>query len=163
MPRVYLGLGSNIDPATNLRLAVRELRFHFGQLRLSSVYRSTPLGFDGDDFLNAVVGLDTDLLPEEIPPLLDDIHAMAGRPRDKRKLVSRTLDIDFLLYDRLVLDRSGLRLPRRDVLMYGFVLRPLAELAPDYLHPETGRRLAEHWCHFDAGSHPLSRVGIDLD
>ena len=163
MPRVYLGLGSNIDAATNLRLAVRELRLRFGELRLSPVYRSTPLGFDGDDFLNAVVGLDTDLPPEEIPPLLDDIHAMAGRPRDKQKLVSRTLDIDFLLYDRLVLDRAGLRLPRRDVLMYGFVLRPLAELAPDYLHPETGRRLAEHWRHFDADSHPLSRVSIELD
>ncbi|MEX2125430.1 MAG: 2-amino-4-hydroxy-6-hydroxymethyldihydropteridine diphosphokinase [Woeseia sp.] len=174
MPRVYLGLGSNIDAAANLRLAVRELRRRFGRLKLSPVYQSAPLGFDGDDFLNTVARLDTGLPVEDILLVLDDIHAIAGRRRDQRKLVSRTLDIDLLLYDRLVVDKPGLRLPRSDVLMYNFVLRPLAELAPGYLHPVTGRRLADHWRDFGSGSdpdsdrkrdsesHPLTRVSIDL-
>ena len=166
MARVYLGLGSNVNPAANLRLAVRELRRRFGELALSSVYQSAPLGFQGDDFLNAVVGLDTALPPREIPPLLEQIHAAAGRSRDET-LGSRTLDIDLLLYDRLVMDEPGLRLPRKDVLDYNFVLKPLAELAPEYVHPLTGDTLASHWRRLDrnempAGWHPLTPVDIQL-
>jgi 2-amino-4-hydroxy-6-hydroxymethyldihydropteridine diphosphokinase len=169
MARVYLGIGSNVEPERNLRLAVRELRQRFGKLDLSPVYRNPPLGFEGDDFLNAVIGLDTGLAPDELLRRMEDIHAAAGRRRDARKLVSRTLDIDLLLYDRLVVDEPGLRLPRSDVLRYNFVLRPLAELAPEVIHPVTGERLAEHWRRFQADAegegacrHPLTEVAIDL-
>jgi len=167
--RVYLGLGSNIEAERNLRLAVSELRRRFGELDLSPVYRSPPLGFEGDDFLNAVVGLNTHRPPEEVLQQLEEIHIIAGRRRDGQRLVSRTLDIDLLLYGQLVIDRPGLRLPRGDVLEYGFVLRPLAELTPDTVHPVTGRSIAEHWRDFrvrDAVSrvrHPLTAVEIDLD
>ena len=169
MTRVYLGLGSSIEAERNLRLAVSELRRRFGELDLSPVYRSPPLGFEGDDFLNAVVGLNTHRPPEEVLQQLEEIHIIAGRRRDGQRLVSRTLDIDLLLYGQLVIDRPGLRLPRGDVLEYGFVLRPLAELTPDTVHPVTGRSIAEHWRDFrvrDAVSrvrHPLTAVEIDLD
>lgn len=169
MARVYLGLGSNIDAETNLRLAVRELKRRFGGIDVSPVYRSPPLGFEGDDFLNAVVGLDTPLSPDDILTLLEEVHVAAGRRRDT-KLVSRTLDIDLLLYDGLVLDHPGLHLPRSDVLRYNFVLKPLAELAPDFVHPLTGKNMAEHWRHFEANCgengapewHPLTECRIDL-
>jgi 2-amino-4-hydroxy-6-hydroxymethyldihydropteridine diphosphokinase len=170
MARIYLGLGSNIDAERNLRLAVRELQRRFGELAVSRVYQSPPLGFEGDDFLNAVAGLDTDLPPEEILRQLEEIHVIAGRHRDAQRLVSRTLDIDLLLYGQLVVDTPGLRLPRSDVLEYSFVLRPLAELAPETIHPVTRRSIAEHWRDFeacDAGRlpadrHPLAEVAIDL-
>jgi len=170
MARIYLGLGSNIDARNNLRLAVRELQRRFGELELSPVYQSPPLGFEGDDFLNAVAGLDTDLPPEEVLRQLEEIHVIAGRQRDTQKLVSRTLDIDLLLYGQLVVDTPGLRLPRSDVLEYGFVLRPLAELAPDTVHPVTLCRVIEHWRDFQArdagrlpaGRHPLAEVAVDL-
>jgi 2-amino-4-hydroxy-6-hydroxymethyldihydropteridine diphosphokinase len=167
MARVYLGIGSNVDPIANLRLGACELQRRFGGIRASPVYRSTPLGFEGDDFLNAVVALDTDLSPNEVLQVIERIHARAGRQRDAHKLVSRTLDIDLLLYDDLVLDKPGLKLPRSDVLRYSFVLRPLAELAPDALHPVTGRSFREHWRRLQAGEgeegmHPLERADVNL-
>lgn len=160
MADVYLGIGSNIDAAPNLRLGIRELQCRFGKVEVSRVYRNAPFGFEGEDFLNAVVHLRTDLKPEAILQVLNDIHEIAGRRRDQNQISSRTLDIDLLLYDRLVVDSPGLHLPRSDVLLYSFVLRPLAELAPDYVHPLTGRRLAEHWREFDAARHPLRKVEL---
>jgi 2-amino-4-hydroxy-6-hydroxymethyldihydropteridine diphosphokinase len=169
MTRIYLGLGSNLDAERNLGLAVRELQRRFGELELSPVYRSPPLGFEGDDFLNAVAGLETDLAPDEVMRQMEEIHVIAGRRRDPQGLVSRTLDIDLLLYGQLVIDRPGLHLPRRDVLEYDFVLRPLAELAPETVHPVTRRSIAEHWREFEsseanrqAGSHLLTEVPIDF-
>lgn len=170
MARIYLGLGSNVNAETNLGLAVRELQRRFGgKLELSPVYRNPPYGFEGDDFLNAVIGLDTDLAPEDVLRLTEEIHAVAGRRRDTHKLGSRTLDIDLLLYDRLVVDRPGLHLPRKDILDYNFVLRPLAAIAGEYVHPVTGRSIAEHWRSFTtdrkndpAAHHPLTEVTLDL-
>ena len=162
MAIVYLGLGSNIDPEENLRLGVSELRRRFGDLNISSVYRSAAVGFDGDDFLNLVVDLRADDSPAEIHAQIDAIHEMAGRKRSDRRYSSRTLDIDLLLYDNLIVVEPPLRLPRPDVLKFSFVLRPLSEIAPDLVHPETGRTLAEHWQEFDAASHPLTPVRVTL-
>jgi 2-amino-4-hydroxy-6-hydroxymethyldihydropteridine diphosphokinase len=163
--RVYLGLGSNIDPEKNLRLAVRELKERFGKLEMSPVYQSRPIGFEGDDFLNAVVALNTSLGPDEVVRQLEEIHVIAGRRRGSLEPASRTLDIDLLLYGELVADAAGVRVPRKDVLEYGFVLRPLTDLAPETVHPVTGRSLATHWREFamhDAGRHPLTAVDVDL-
>ncbi|MGH8194460.1 MAG: 2-amino-4-hydroxy-6-hydroxymethyldihydropteridine diphosphokinase [Woeseiaceae bacterium] len=160
MARIYLGLGSNIEPAANLRLAARELRARFGKIGLSSVYRSAPVGFQGDDFLNMVVSAETELAPHEVVRELDAIHRVAGRERDGGKLLPRTLDIDLLLYDDQIADDAGVQLPRDDVLDYPFVLRPLAELAPDYVHPLTGRTLHDHWRNFDGQSIKLTKESV---
>ncbi len=162
MARVYLGLGSNIEPAHNLRLAIAELRRRFGRLELSPVYSGPAIGFDGDDFLNMVVALRTGLEPGAILEEIEDIHRSARRGRSGRGLRPRTIDIDLLLYDDLVIDEPDWCLPRSDVLEYAFVLRPLAELAPELVHPETGRTMREHWQEFDAASQPLTRVDLDL-
>lgn len=162
MAQVYLGLGSNIEPAANLRLAVRELRRRFGDIDLSAVYRSSPVGFEGADFLNMVAGLRTTRSPREMTEEIEAIHGAARRERDGDRLLPRTLDVDLLLYDRLVLLEAGAELPRADVLDYAFVLRPLSELAPDYVHPLTGRTLREHWDEFDAASQPLTEVELSL-
>jgi 2-amino-4-hydroxy-6-hydroxymethyldihydropteridine diphosphokinase len=155
---VYLGLGSNIDAAKNLRLAIRELRRLFGELVISPVYKNTSLGFDGPDFLNLVVAVETDADPLYILEQIERIHELAGRSRGPDKFSSRPLDIDLLLYGDRVYPRPPLRLPRRDVLEYGFVLRPLADIAPDLVHPVTGLTIGEHWRGFDGERHPLTAV-----
>ncbi len=161
MPVAYLGLGSNLDAEKNLQLAIRELRERFSVQQISTVYRSKALGFEGADFLNAVVCIETELSPRDLCGQLESIHEVAGRRRRPDKFIARTLDIDLLLYDQLVLDEPPVRLPRGDVLGYNFVLQPLAEIAPDYRHPVTGRSLSEHWQEFDAASHPLTAVDIN--
>ncbi len=162
MARVYLGLGSNVDAERNLALGVRELRSRYGNLDVSPVYRSRAVGFDGDDFLNLVVGLVTDDAPEEIQRQIEQIHDLAGRERGEERYASRTLDIDLLLWGDLVRAAPPPRLPRPDVLEYAFVLRPLADLDPGLLHPETGRAVGEHWRAFDADSQPLEPVSLIL-
>jgi len=160
MSIVYLGLGSNIRPEENLSLGVRELRRHYGELEVSSVYRSSAVGFEGDDFLNLVVGLRSEESPAEICREIERLHNVAGRERSGEKWGPRPLDIDLLLYNKLVIDERPVRVPRDDILKYSFVLRPLAELAPGLVHPVTGKTMLEHWQEFDAESQPLELVGI---
>lgn len=161
LANIYLGLGSNIDPEENLRLGIRELRRRYGELRVSAVYQSAAVGFSGADFLNLVVGLEVADSPAEIHEQIEKIHSMTGRQRSEDKYVSRPLDIDLLLYDDLVVDEP-LRLPRSDVLEYSFVLRPLSELAPNLVHPVSGKTLQRHWQEFPAESQPLVPVCINF-
>jgi 2-amino-4-hydroxy-6-hydroxymethyldihydropteridine diphosphokinase len=163
MARIYLGVGSNIQPVRHLRLAITELRRRFDDLEKSTVYRNAPVGFDGDDFLNLVVRARTDLSPFDVLRVLDDIHELAGRQRMSAGLTARELDIDLLLYDQVQVDTDDLQLPRSDVLDYDFVLRPLAELAPDYVHPLTGKRLALHWQEFPGSGRSLQQECIVFD
>lgn len=159
MTRVFLGLGSNIDAEHNLKLGVDELRRRYGPLDLSRVYRGPAVGFDGDDFLNMVVGFDTDDPPADIHAQIELIHRIAGRERGASPYASRTLDIDLLLYGELVDKHPPVRVPRKDVLEHAFVLRPLAELAPEFRHPETGRTIGEHWAeHRAAADAPCGRL-----
>ena len=160
MATVFLGLGSNESAEDNLRLAIRELRSRYGELSLSSVYQSASVGFDGAEFLNLVVRLETDDSPFDICSDIELIHRLAGRIRNSGKWESRSLDIDLLLYNDLVQDERPVHVPRDDVVQYSFVLRPLAEIAPDQIHPVTGKTFLEHWQAFDATSHPLKEKNV---
>lgn len=162
MATVFLGIGSNESPEENLRLAIRELRHRFGELELSSVYKSTSVGFDGADFLNLVLRFQSDVSALSICTEIELIHNLAGRVRGSNKWESRPLDIDLLLYNDLILDERPVRVPRDDILQYSFVLRPISELAPAQKHPVTGRTLLEHWQEFDAASHPLEEISVNL-
>lgn len=162
MASVYVGLGSNVDPETNLHLGIRELRRRYGEVRASAVYRSKAVGFEGADFLNLVAAFESEETPQAICREIDAIHNLAGRDRKGGKWESRTLDIDLLLYNDRVIDERPVRIPREDILEYSFVLRPLAELAPDLVHPLTGKTMLEHWQAFDASSQPLDVVGVIL-
>jgi len=160
--RVYFSIGSNIDPLQNVELGVREIARRFGPADISPIYRNKAVGFASEDFLNLVVGVDTDLSVEEICREIDAIHVLAQRPKRDQKLVARTLDIDLLLYGQRISNGPPLRLPRVDVLKYAFALKPLADIAPDECHPETGESYAQHWAAMDQTSHPLTRVENSL-
>lgn len=162
MAAVYLGLGSNIDPEENLRLGIAELRSRYGEIELSAVYRSRAVGFDGDDFLNLVVRFESEESPRAICETIEVIHNLSGRDPNGGKWEARTLDVDLLLYNDLVVDEPPLRLPRADILEYSFVLRPMAELAPGLVHPVTGKTMLEHWQEFGTGRQPLDIVGVCL-
>jgi len=162
MATIYLGLGSNIVPEKNLGLAVRELRRHYGEVDVSTIYRSKAVGFDGDDFLNLVVRLRSEDTPMQVCTEIERLHNLAGRRRSSEKWVARPLDIDLLLYNDLVIDDPPVRVPRCDILEYSFVLRPLSELAPELVHPVTGKTMLQHWREFDAERHPLEAVGVIL-
>lgn len=162
MAIVYLGLGSNVRPEENLRLAVMELRNRFSLRDLSAVYKSKSLGFDGDDFLNAVACIETEISAHALCAVLDDIHDLASRQRQSARFSARTLDIDLLLYGDLVLDDAPVRVPRSDVITYSFVLCPLAEIAADLVHPVSGKTILEHWLEFDHASHRLTKDSFTL-
>ena len=160
MPNVYLGLGSNTRPDHHLPLGIAELARRFTLVAVSRVYRNAALGFDGPEFLNAVACIETELPIAKVTAQLNDIHDVAGRRRGDSAFESRTLDIDLLLYGDAVIPEC--RIPRADVLDYSFVLRPLAEIAPDLRHPVTGKSMAEHWSEFDQALHPLQEDRLIL-
>jgi 2-amino-4-hydroxy-6-hydroxymethyldihydropteridine diphosphokinase len=156
---VYVSAGSNMSPEKNLRLACRELEQRFGSIELSGVYRSPPVGFAGDDFLNLVLRFRTSEPPASIVAELERLHALAGRVRGSERFAPRTLDLDLLLYGSAVIPEPPIRVPREDISAYGFVLGPIAELAPGLRHPVTGETMAEMWAKFDRDRHPMERVG----
>jgi 2-amino-4-hydroxy-6-hydroxymethyldihydropteridine diphosphokinase len=145
MGRAYLSLGSNIDAAANLASATAALRARFGEVRVSPVYRTAAVGFDGADFLNAAAVIDSDLDPLALDAWLHALEDAHGRDRSGPRFGDRTLDIDLVMYDDRILDGPGsLRLPREE-LRHAFVLRPLAEIAPEAVEPRSGLTLAELW------------------
>lgn len=135
MPRVFLGLGSNVDRERHIRAGIRCLREAFGPMRVSPVYESVAVGFVGENFLNLVVAIDTDLPLAELSRRLRGIEEANGRVRNGPKFSSRTLDIDILTYGDLVGVHDGIELPRDEVTKYAFVLRPLADIAPNDVLP----------------------------
>lgn len=143
MTRVYLSLGSNIDREHNIRSGLDALAQHFGQLTLSPVYESAAVGFSGEPFFNLVVAIDTDISVAELLALLHDIEADHGRTRGGKKYSSRTLDIDILTYADKVGVIDGVELPRDEILKHAFVLKPLADIAPDEQHPLLGTSYAK--------------------
>lgn len=145
MPTAYLSLGSNQDPERHLGRAVEELRARFGELRLSPLYRTPAVGFEGPDFLNAAARIETDLDPVALDAWLHALEDAHGRRRDQPRFSDRPLDIDIVFYGQLVMRGPGhLELPRPE-LRHAFVLKPLCDLAPEFRVPGDGRTLAELW------------------
>ncbi|WP_127478367.1 2-amino-4-hydroxy-6-hydroxymethyldihydropteridine diphosphokinase [Sulfurivermis fontis] len=155
MARVYVSIGSNIEREQNIRAGVADLKARFGTLLLSSVYESEAVGFAGDSFYNLVAGFDTALTPQQVAAELRAIEEAHGRVRNGPRFSSRTLDIDLLLYDDLVLHQGKLEIPRDEITKNAFVLWPLAEIAPQLEHPQLGVTYGVLWDSFDKQSQPL--------
>jgi 2-amino-4-hydroxy-6-hydroxymethyldihydropteridine diphosphokinase len=162
MPRVYISIGSNVDRENSIRGAVRELTARYGQLILSRVYESRAVGFAGGNFYNLVAGFDTGENPERVKEALGEIETCGGRRRDGPHLGSRTLDLDLLLYGDTVRHDGRIDLPHPDIRRYAFVLRPLAEIAPQGRHPETGLVYKKMWEQFGRDGQELTPVDFEF-
>ena len=157
--QVYLGLGSNVDARNKLAAGIAALRDRFGEVECSPVYRSEAVGFEGEDFLNACCRIETEMKPEALKAWLTELEDYHGRQRDLPKFADRTLDIDILLFGDRIGTFGELVLPRGEILKYAHVLKPLADLAPELEHPETGKTFARHWAEFE-GDRALERVHL---
>lgn len=155
MPRVFVGVGSNINRDESVRAGVADLREQYGELQLSSVYESEAVGFEGDVFYNLVVAFDTEESIDEVVAVLSHIEEAHGRVRGGERFASRTLDLDLLLYGDMVASGEGYHVPRDEIPRYAFVLWPLSELAPGMLHPETGETFSAMWDAFDKRNQSL--------
>lgn len=149
MKSAYLGLGSNVDAKRHIRLAVHALIKQFGDVELSPIYSSKAVGFEGDNFINLVARIETDLKPMELRHYLRTLEDKHDRERDVPKWSDRTLDIDILLFGDLVADSEKLTLPRPEILHFAHVLKPLADMAPNLIHPLEGLSYAELWSRGD--------------
>jgi len=162
MARVYVSIGSNIERDANIRGGVSDLQQCFGVVELSRVYESEAVGFDGDNFYNLVAAFDTDEDVLTVAKTLHDIENDHGRTREGPRFSSRTLDIDMLLYDDLVMTEGKLELPRDEITKNAFVLWPLAEIAPTLKHPVLHKSYAELWDAFDKHKQPLWPVEFEF-
>ncbi len=137
MSRAFIGVGSNIDPDNNVRLALQLLATRVHVLGISTVYQTEPLGArEQNPFYNCVVELETDLPPEQLlVSVLRKVEEQLGRIRTADKYAPRTIDLDLLLYGELVMNTAHLTLPDPDIMRRPFLAIPLYELAPELLLP----------------------------
>lgn len=161
MPQLSLSIGSNIEPASNIRKALDLLKLEFGDIRCSKVYESEAVGFDGDNFMNLVVIADVNKPLQEIALRLKDIEDQLGRDRQQPKFSGRTMDIDILTFGDESGDHCGLSLPRDEITSSAFVLLPLAEMLGHTVHKPTNKTYKELWDGFDKSSQKLWAVEFD--
>ena len=145
MTRVFIALGSNINPEYNIREAVRRLASRCRLLAVSPVYETAPVGkTDQPNFLNAAALIETDLTAAELKTqVLQVIEQELGRVRTEDKNAPRTIDLDIAVFGDQVLDVGPRHIPDPEISKYPHIAVPLADLAPQQLHPETSRTLLE--------------------
>lgn len=153
--RVYILLGSNIEPEKNLTHAANCLDEIFGIKRFSSIWQSPPYGMNGPCFLNAVVEIDTLLTPDQLKfKHLRKIEAKLGRIRSGDKFTPRTIDLDIVAVGSQVVDEETWHLDH--------IAIPLCELAPNLLNPLTGKSLKSIVDNLRSGSKLIKREDIQL-
>lgn len=148
MTQLALSLGSNIEREKHLQFAIEGLTELLGELRVSPVYETRAVGFDGPDFYNLVVLAETDRPLDELIGNIRLIETGAGRVRGEKRFASRNLDIDVLLYGDANMRAEGLDIPRREIDHAAYVLKPLADVLPDGIHPISGLRFDAMWAAY---------------
>lgn len=158
MPRVFVAAGSNIEPERNLAKAARLMAEAFPDVRFSPWYRNKAVGFEGADFINFVAGFSSDLSVHDVIARLREIETACGRPPGAPKWAPRAMDLDILLYGDMVHEEPGLKLPRPDLVRRPFMLGPMADLAPEVVHPTLHVTIGDLWKQFDRAAHPMTRL-----
>lgn len=163
MARIYISVGSNIAREESIRKGFNALQACFSHVMKSSVYESKAVGFDGGDFYNLVVVANTDQDISTVRYNLQYIEQQQGRLRSQARFTSRTLDLDLLLYDKVIISQDGFKIPRGEITEYAFVLKPLAEIAANEQHPVIGETYKILWERFEKESHPLTKIEFQWD
>ena len=158
--RVYVGIGSNIERKKNIRGGLAALAWCYGKLTVSPVYQARAIGFEGDDFFNLVAAFDTGQAVDELETGLRRIEFEHDRHRGEDRFSARTLDIDLLLYGDLI--SAQYKIPRADITKYAFVIKPLFDLAPDLIHPQSGKTVTEIWQAFEFDRDDIKQIDFDV-
>jgi len=142
MPRVFVSVGSNIDPETNVGRAIRLLQPELGVRAISTFYRTPALKRSADPpFVNGVVEVGDALGPLEVKKRLRQIEQSLGRQRTADRYAPRTVDLDLIIYGDEVISSGELTLPHPDIMERPFVAIPLLELAADLVLPDSRKPL----------------------
>ena len=134
MHQVFVSIGSNINPKENIKIAKGFLNKLF-DCKYSSLYNTNAEGFEGNKFINCVVGFETNLLVSELQKHLKKIELKMGRTEDQKGMSNRVIDLDIILYGDHILEEDNFDIPSKDIEDYLFVLEPLAEIAGEFRHP----------------------------
>jgi 2-amino-4-hydroxy-6-hydroxymethyldihydropteridine diphosphokinase len=159
--RVFVAIGSNVEPDKNVRRALNALQEAFGAVRLSTLYRNRAVGFEGDDFLNAVIEFSMEVDVASLLSTLHQIEAQCGRRRDDPKWAPRRMDLDVLKIGQWVGEWPGLILPRPDLTVKPYMLGPFAELAGDWVDPHSQQTYQTLWEHLKP-LHPLTPTTLSV-
>lgn len=160
--RAFVGAGSNLEPQANLARACAEIARTWPDARFSRAYANAAVGFDGPEFINLVVGFTTKQTIDQMIARLREIETVCGRPRNAPKWASRSMDLDVLLFGDRVAKTADYTLPRPDLLKRPYMLGPMAEIAPEVMHPTAHRTIGALWREFDHAAHRMLPVAIKL-
>lgn len=158
-----MSLGSNIAPERNLPLALERLKDAGSIVAVSRAFQSAAAGPEGQpDFVNAAVLLETELTPETLRGKLRHVEAELGRVRIADRYAPRPIDLDLVLYDRVVMDAPQITLPDPDLLVQPYLAVTVAELDPSAVHPVTREPLADLAARLGGTARLTPRPDIDL-
>lgn len=161
MADIYISLGSNVEREYHVQRGLNALAVAFDlpfeQLKLSSLFESEAVGFNGNAFYNMVIGITTSQSVEQVAIKLRAIEFSYGRTSNAKKFSPRTLDLDLLLYDDLIIDLPA-QLPRNEINKNAFVLWPLSEVAPQVVHPIINKNYYTLWQNYDKNYQQLKIV-----
>ncbi|CAH0526891.1 2-amino-4-hydroxy-6-hydroxymethyldihydropteridine diphosphokinase [Vibrio hippocampi] len=159
MTIAYIGIGSNVERDKHITAACIELAKVSDDLQCSPVYACAPFGFQGDDFYNLVVKIDTQMSLQKLNSVLKEIEVKWGRSIEAEKFQDRTLDLDILLFGNMISQIKPI-VPRPDIFKYSFVIQPLYDLAPNLVIPQDGRTVEQI---LNAVSEPVALTKINFN
>ena len=133
--KVFIGIGSNLNKIKNIKSCISKIKNDYENVKLSPVYETKAMGFDGPNFYNLVCSFNTTEDIYKLKERLNKIELDHGRNLNETKYSSRTLDIDILYYDNLILSDNKIKIPRKEIIEYDFVLQPLIDIDAEFIHP----------------------------
>ena len=160
--KVFIGIGSNLNKIKNIKSCLSKIKNDYKNVKLSPVYETKSMGFDGPNFYNLVCSFNTTEDIYKLKKRLNKIELDHGRNLNETKYSSRTLDIDILYYGNLILVDDKIKIPRKEIIEYDFVLQPLIDIDAEFIHPVLlipNNKIEET---HDIKKHIIAKVDINL-